>query len=37
MWDVVTWHGGTVAIAWWAVVVLVVTIVVASGARAGRH
>lgn len=37
MWDVLTWHSGTLSIAWWAVVVIVVTAIVASGARGGSR
>jgi hypothetical protein len=37
MWDVVTWHNGTLAIAWWAIVVLVFTLIAAAGASGGRR
>lgn len=37
MWHVVTWHSGTLAIAWWAVVVLVLTALGSAGARGGRR
>jgi hypothetical protein len=37
MWDVLTWHHGTLSIAWWAVVLLVFLALVVGGARAGRR
>lgn len=33
MWDVLTWHDGTLAIAWWAVIVLVVALLSIGGER----
>jgi hypothetical protein len=37
MWDVLTWHSGTLAIAWWVVALLVFTIIAAAGASSGRR
>jgi hypothetical protein len=37
MWDVMTWHDGTLAIAWWAVVLLVFIALVAGGSRAAKR
>ena len=37
MWDVLTWHDGTLAIAWWAVIVLVVALLSIGGAAAARR
>jgi hypothetical protein len=37
MWDVVTWHNDTLAIAWWAVIVLVILVLVAGGSRAAKR
>jgi hypothetical protein len=37
MWDVLTWHDGTLAIAWWAVIVLVVALLSIGGASAARR
>jgi hypothetical protein len=34
MWDVLTWHNGTLAIAWWAVIVLVVGLLSIGGTAA---
>jgi hypothetical protein len=36
MWDVVTWHGGTFAIAWWAVLLLIVIASIIGGSAAKR-
>ena len=36
MWDVLTWHSGTLAIAWWAVI-LIVLIGLAAGGSAARR
>lgn len=36
MWDVLSWHGGTLGIAWWAVVLIVFLGIVAGGSRAAR-
>ncbi len=36
MWDVLTWQNHTLGVAWWAVVVLVVLVIVASGSHAAR-
>jgi len=37
MWDVLTWHNGTLSIAWWAVVVLVVAALVVGGGSAAKR
>jgi hypothetical protein len=37
MWDVTTWHDGTLAIAWWAVIVLVVALLSIGGSAAARR
>jgi hypothetical protein len=37
MWDIVTWHHGTLAIAWWAVLAVVLLGLVAGGSRAAKH
>jgi hypothetical protein len=37
MWDVLTWHDGTLAIAWWAVIVLVVALLSIGGTAAARR
>jgi hypothetical protein len=36
MWDVLTWHNGTLSVAWWAIVVLVLTMIAAAGASSRR-
>jgi hypothetical protein len=37
MWDVLTWHDGTLSVAWWALLALVFLVFVAAGSRAGRR
>lgn len=37
MWDVLTWHHGTLAIAWWAVIVLIVALLSIGGTAAARR
>jgi hypothetical protein len=37
MWDVLTWHNGTLAVAWWAIVLLVFVIIAGAGASSGRR
>ncbi len=37
MWDVLTWHNGTLSIAWWAVIVLVVAMLSIGGTAAARR
>jgi len=37
MWDVLTWHNGTLAIAWWAVIVLAVALLSIGGTAAARR
>ena len=36
MWDVLTWHSGTLAIAWWAVIHIVLIGLAAGGSAARR-
>jgi hypothetical protein len=36
MWDVLTWHNGTLAIAWWAILLFVFLVIATAGASAGR-
>jgi hypothetical protein len=37
MWDVLTWHDGTLAIAWWAIVLFVLVVIAAAGTSAGKR
>jgi hypothetical protein len=37
MWDVLTWHNGTLSIAWWALLGLFFLLLAAAGSRAGRR
>jgi hypothetical protein len=37
VWDVLTWHDGTLAIAWWAVIVLIVALLSLGGSAAARR
>lgn len=37
MWDILTWHHGTLAIAWWAVIVLIVALLSIGGTAAARR
>jgi hypothetical protein len=37
MWDVLTWHDGTLSIAWWAVLLIVFLGLVAGGSRAAKR
>ena len=37
MWDVLTWHHGTLAIAWCAVIVFIVALLSIGGATAARR
>ncbi len=37
MWDIVTWHNGTLGIAWWAFIVLAVLLLVAGGSSAAKR
>jgi hypothetical protein len=36
MWDIFTWHDGTLAIAWWAVLLLLVVASIIGGSAAKR-
>jgi hypothetical protein len=31
MWDVLSWHDGTLSIAWWALIAVAVLVVIAAG------
>jgi hypothetical protein len=35
MWDVLTWHNGTLSIAWWVVLLLALVLLAAAG-KLGR-
>ena len=35
MWDVLTWHSGTLSIAWWVVLLLALVLLAAAG-KLGR-
>ena len=38
MWDVLTWHDGTLSIAWWFLIVIVLALLgIAGAASAGRR
>jgi membrane protein YqaA with SNARE-associated domain len=37
MWDVLTWHSGTLSVAWWAVLLIVFLGLVAGGSRATKR
>ena len=37
MWDILTWHNGTLSIAWWAFLVLAFLLLVAGGSRAAKR
>jgi hypothetical protein len=37
MWDVLTWHNGTLSVAWWAVIVIAFLMLVAGGSRAAKR
>jgi hypothetical protein len=32
MWDVLEWHNGTLSVAWWAVLLLVIVLLALAGA-----
>jgi hypothetical protein len=36
MWDVLSWHDGTLAVAWWALLLVTILVVIHAGS-AGRH
>jgi hypothetical protein len=36
MWDVLSWHSGTLAIAWWAVILIFLMAVIVGGSAARR-
>jgi hypothetical protein len=36
-WDILTWHNGTLAIAWWFFIVLVIVLIAAGGSAAARR
>jgi hypothetical protein len=37
MWDVLTWHDGTLSIAWWFFLVLVFVLIVTGGSKAAKR
>ena len=37
MWDVLTWHDGTLAIAWWFLIVIVNALLSIGGGAAARR
>ena len=37
MWDVLTWHHGTLAVAWWAVLIVIFLALVAAGGHAAKR
>jgi hypothetical protein len=37
MWDIITWHDGTLAIAWWFLVLLVLVVIAAAGSSAAKR
>ena len=37
MWDVLTWHNGTLSVAWWVVLVLIFLMLVAAGSHAAKR
>jgi hypothetical protein len=34
MWDVLTWHDGTLSVAWWALLGFALLVIIAAGSRA---
>jgi hypothetical protein len=36
MWDILSWHDGTLSIAWWFLLFLALVLIAAGGARAAR-
>jgi hypothetical protein len=36
MWDVLTWHNGTLSVAWWALIVFAFLLLVAAGSHSRR-
>jgi hypothetical protein len=37
MWDVLKWQHGTLSVAWWALIVLVLLLLVAGSSRATKR
>jgi hypothetical protein len=37
MWDILTWHDGTLAVAWWAVLIVIFLALVAAGSHAAKR
>jgi hypothetical protein len=37
MWDVLTWHDGTLGIAWWFLLLLVLLVIIAAGSHAANR
>jgi hypothetical protein len=36
MWDVLTWHDGTLSIAWWFLIAVGIVVLAAAGSNARR-
>jgi hypothetical protein len=36
MWDVLTWHNGTLSMAWWAVIGLALLVIIVAGSSSAR-
>lgn len=32
MWDILEWHNGTLSVAWWAVILIVIVLLALAGA-----
>jgi hypothetical protein len=37
MWDILSWHDGTLSVAWWALIGFVVLVIVAAGGSAAKR
>jgi hypothetical protein len=37
MWDILSWHDGTLAIAWWFLILVAFVLIAAAGAGAARR
>jgi hypothetical protein len=37
MWDVLSWHDGTLSIAWWALIGFALLVIIAAVSLAGRR
>jgi hypothetical protein len=36
MWEILSWHHGTLAVAWWALLGFVLLVIIAAGSSAAR-